>query len=66
MVESFAGRVLYNATKAYSLQLGKGEGYRYLKPVIALTITDFIMFAEHNMVTSHFQLRQKITNISYV
>ncbi|NEO41160.1 MAG: Rpn family recombination-promoting nuclease/putative transposase [Moorea sp. SIOASIH] len=65
-VESFARRVLYNATKAYCLQLGKGEGYRYLKPVIALTITDFVMFPEHNQVISNFKLREETTNINYI
>ncbi|NET66352.1 MAG: Rpn family recombination-promoting nuclease/putative transposase [Moorea sp. SIO1G6] len=65
-VESFARRVLYNAAKAYSLQLGQGEGYRSLKPVIALTITDFIMFPENNQVINHFEFREKSTNISYV
>ncbi|HBK65000.1 MAG TPA: transposase, partial [Cyanobacteria bacterium UBA11166] len=40
-VESFEKRILYNAAKAYSVQLQIGEDYSLLNPVIALTITDF-------------------------
>ncbi len=40
-VAAFDKRVLYNAAKVYSTQLKSGEGYSKLKPVIALTITDF-------------------------
>ena len=42
--ESFEKRVLYNIAKNYSAQLNKGEDYNLLNPVIAITITDFIMF----------------------
>jgi hypothetical protein len=37
----FEKRVLYNAAEAFSIQLGVGENYTLLNPVIALTITDF-------------------------
>ncbi|MFN7714986.1 MAG: Rpn family recombination-promoting nuclease/putative transposase, partial [Pseudanabaenaceae cyanobacterium] len=40
-IEGFEKRILYNAAKAYSTQLGVGEDYNLLDPVIALTITDF-------------------------
>ncbi|MBE9117508.1 Rpn family recombination-promoting nuclease/putative transposase [Lusitaniella coriacea LEGE 07157] len=63
-VESFAKRILYNAAKAYSLQLNAGEGYRFLKPVIALTITDFIMFEESNSLISHFIFKEKDNNFT--
>ena len=43
-VEGFEKRILYNAAKAYSIQLETGENYNLLNPVIALTITDFTMF----------------------
>jgi len=39
-VQSFGKRVLFNAAKTYAFQLQRGQGYRYLKPVIALTLTD--------------------------
>jgi len=64
-VESFGKRILYNAAKAYSLQLQSGEGYRYLKPVIALTITDFIMFSESSQLISRFVFKEETSNLKY-
>ncbi len=58
-VEGFEKRILYNAAKAYSIQLGTGEDYCLLNPVIALTITDFKMFDEWETVTSRFVLKEK-------
>jgi predicted transposase/invertase (TIGR01784 family) len=58
-VEGFEKRILYNAAKAYSIQLQKGEGYTMLKPVIALTITDFEMFKNQQDIISHFVLKDK-------
>ncbi len=57
-VSSFAKRVIYNAAKTYATQLGKGEGYSKLKPVLALTITDFEMFENDEDVISHFVFKQ--------
>ncbi len=64
-VESFTKRVLYNAAKTYSLQLTSGQGYRDLKPVIALTITDFRMFSEFEEIISRFRFKETKTNIDY-
>ncbi|MEG4854946.1 Rpn family recombination-promoting nuclease/putative transposase [Microcoleus sp. B5-D4] len=58
-VQSFGKRVLFNATKTYAFQLQAGEGYRMLKPVIALTITDFEMFANRDKLISRFVYREK-------
>ncbi len=58
-VQSFGKRVLFNAAKTYSFQLQAGEGYRMLKPVIALTLTDFEMFADHESMISRFVYREK-------
>ena len=58
-VESFAKRVVYNTAKTYSTQLIRGEGYFKLKPVIALTITDFEMFDNDREVISHFVFKEK-------
>ncbi|MGB0560389.1 MAG: Rpn family recombination-promoting nuclease/putative transposase [Spirulinaceae cyanobacterium] len=58
-IESFEKRVLYNTAKAYALQLGKGEDYKKLFPVVALTITDFVMFPEFAKVISRFVLRER-------
>lgn len=56
-VEGFEKRVLYNACKAYVNQLGKGDAYNTLTEVVAVTITDFIMFPDLNRVISRFRLR---------
>ncbi|MEM8641032.1 MAG: Rpn family recombination-promoting nuclease/putative transposase [Cyanobacteria bacterium P01_G01_bin.54] len=58
-IESFEKRILYNTAKAYSMQLGKGEDYEQLFPVVALTITDFVMFPELEKVVSHFVLQER-------
>jgi predicted transposase/invertase (TIGR01784 family) len=58
-VQSFGKRVLFNAAKTYAFQLQAGEGYRMLKPVIALTITDFEMFANRDKLISRFVYREK-------
>jgi len=57
-VAAFDKRVLYNAAKTYATQLKSGEGYWKLKPVIALTITDFVMFENQDRVISHFVFKE--------
>ena len=64
-VQSFGKRVLYNAAKTYAFQLQAREGYRMLKPVIALTITDFEMFANSANLISRFVYKQVNTNLRY-
>ncbi len=64
-VESFGQRVLYNAAKTYAFQLQKGEGYRMLKPVIALTLTDFEMFENSDKLISRFVYKEENTNLTY-
>ncbi len=64
-VEGFEKRILYNAAKAYSIQLGQGEKYTTLNPVIALTITDFEMFSEFDAVISRFVLKEKEFLVDY-
>jgi len=56
-VEGFEQRILYNACKAYAGQLDSGEGYHTLTDVIAITITDFVMFNELTDMVSSFKLR---------
>ncbi len=58
-VLGFEKRVLYNAAKAFSIQLGVGEDYTLLNPVIALTITDFEMFPGHDRIISRYRLKEK-------
>jgi predicted transposase/invertase (TIGR01784 family) len=64
-VEGFEKRILYNAAKAYSIQLGTGDKYAVLNPVIALTITDFEMFSEFDAVISRFVLKEKEFLVDY-
>lgn len=65
-VESFAKRVVYNTAKTYSTQLIRGQGYFKLKPVIALTITDFEMFNNDPEIISHFVFKEKKRLFDYV
>jgi predicted transposase/invertase (TIGR01784 family) len=64
-VEGFEKRILFNAAKEYSNQLNAGEHHAMLSPVIALTITDFILFKDaicgvaFDKVISYFKLREK-------
>ena len=64
-VEGFEKRILYNAAKAYSIQLNAGEAYSGLNPVIALTITDFRMFEEIESPISRFALKEKDCLVNY-
>ncbi|OKH38614.1 transposase [[Phormidium ambiguum] IAM M-71] len=64
-VEGFEKRILYNAAKAYSIQLDSGENYNLLNPVIALTITDFEMFTNWDKVISRFALKEQDYLVDY-
>lgn len=50
-------RILYNACKAYIGQIASAEDYSKLVEVIAITITDFVMFRELAGITGTFRLR---------
>ena len=63
--EAFQQRILYNLCKTYGNQLGKGERYSYLNPVIALTITDFVMFPTTEDVINRFHFQEETKHISY-
>ncbi|MDS4028600.1 MAG: Rpn family recombination-promoting nuclease/putative transposase [Candidatus Contendobacter sp.] len=58
-VEGFEKRILYNAAKTYSNQLRSGEDYLDLHPVIALTLTDFVMFESYPGYLSRFVPRER-------
>ncbi|NJR21470.1 MAG: Rpn family recombination-promoting nuclease/putative transposase [Richelia sp. CSU_2_1] len=64
-VQSFGKRVFYNAAKTYALQLPAAAGYRMLKPVIALTITDFEMFPNRAEFISRFVYKEVKSNFTY-
>lgn len=61
-VEAFVQRVIYNTAKAYVNQLQRGQGYIFLKPVIAVTITDFVLFPDSESPLSRYQLREPDSN----
>lgn len=64
-VEGFEKRVLYNTAKAYSTQLLEGDAYKDLSPVVALTITDFVMFPDSSDLESTYVLKERKTSRDY-
>ncbi|WP_202219541.1 Rpn family recombination-promoting nuclease/putative transposase [Okeania sp. KiyG1] len=64
-VEAFEKRVIYNLAKAYGNQLDTGEGYRTLKPFIALTITDFVLFKEAKKMINKFRFKEEKDSFYY-
>ncbi|NEP50159.1 MAG: Rpn family recombination-promoting nuclease/putative transposase [Moorea sp. SIO3C2] len=64
-VPAFDKRVIYNLAKTYSNQLKSGQGYYKLKPVIALTITDFTMFEETDRYLTRFVFKEDQDNFIY-
>jgi len=64
-VEAFTKRVIYNAAKTYATQLKPREGYSKLNPLIALTITDFIMFENTEKFLTHFVFKELEENFEY-
>jgi predicted transposase/invertase (TIGR01784 family) len=44
-VDGFEKRTVYNASKAYVMQLPSGETYRDLAPVVGVTICDFVFWS---------------------
>ena len=53
--DSFKSRVLFNASKAYVRQLDKGEKYKSLKPVYALSIVNEV-FSDKSTYYHHYQV----------
>ncbi|CAK0752333.1 transposase [uncultured Gammaproteobacteria bacterium] len=53
----FEKRILFNACKAYVGQIASAEDYRNLVEVIAITITDFVMFPDLAGIIGSFRLR---------
>lgn len=64
-VEDFEKRVFYNFSKAYVNQLDKGEKYSLLQPVIALTITDFVLFKNTEQIITRFTWKEEKESFSY-
>ncbi|NEP45575.1 MAG: Rpn family recombination-promoting nuclease/putative transposase [Okeania sp. SIO2H7] len=64
-VKGFEKRVVYNAAKVYSNQLKTGEKYPNFRPVIALTIVDFLMFKDQEKLITDFVLKDRVDNFEY-
>lgn len=62
---AFDKRVAYNLSKTYANQLDRGERYHLLNPVIAVTITDFIMFRETEKVVTKFVFKEEEESFEY-
>ncbi|MEO5340564.1 MAG: Rpn family recombination-promoting nuclease/putative transposase [Magnetococcus sp. MYC-9] len=65
-VAAFLKRIQYNAAKAYAHQIERGEDYPRLNQVIAITITDFILFDGFDHCVSRHESRETITGHSYL
>ncbi|MEQ8999658.1 MAG: Rpn family recombination-promoting nuclease/putative transposase [Coleofasciculus sp. B1-GNL1-01] len=64
-VEAFEKRVIYNTAKAYANQLDMGEKYTTLRPFIALTITDFLLFKNSTQMINRFRLKEEKQLFNY-
>ncbi|MEI8395916.1 MAG: Rpn family recombination-promoting nuclease/putative transposase [Rhodospirillaceae bacterium] len=53
----FEKRILFNACKAYVGQIASAAEYRNLVEVIAITITDFVMYPDLSGIVGSFRLR---------
>ncbi|NES08177.1 MAG: Rpn family recombination-promoting nuclease/putative transposase [Okeania sp. SIO2F4] len=62
---AFDKRVAYNLSKTYANQLERGERYHLLNPVIAVTITDFVMFKDTEKVVTKFVFKEEDESFEY-
>ncbi|MBF0109204.1 MAG: Rpn family recombination-promoting nuclease/putative transposase [Magnetococcales bacterium] len=65
-VDGFLKRIQYNGAKAYTQQIAKGEHYPSLNQVIAITITDFVLFPDFDHCVSCHQSHETITGNTYL
>ena len=64
-VEDFEKREIYNLAKAYGNQLDVGQGYMMLKPFIALTIADFVLFEKIDKMITKFKFKEETELFNY-
>ena len=64
-LKAFEKRVVYNLAKAYGNQLGKGEKYPTLRPYVALTITDFVLFEDKPQMINKFRFKEDTLLFNY-
>lgn len=65
-VAAFLKRIQYNAAKAYVHQIESGEDYPRLNQVIAITITDFVLFQGFDHCVSRHESRESLTGNVYL
>ncbi len=65
-VAAFLKRIRYNSAKAYANQISRGEDYPNLKQIIAVTITDFILFDSFEHCASVHESREMISGQSHL
>ncbi|MFV0366735.1 MAG: Rpn family recombination-promoting nuclease/putative transposase, partial [Mangrovibacterium sp.] len=54
--QAFMARVVFNASKAYVKQLGRGKGYESLQPVYALNLVDEIYIPDSEEFYHHYRM----------
>ncbi|MEQ8540211.1 MAG: Rpn family recombination-promoting nuclease/putative transposase [Coleofasciculus sp. D1-CHI-01] len=64
-IAAFHKRGIYNLCKAYANQLTSKDYYLEITPVIAVTITDFILFKESHKCIHHFVFKDKESSSEY-
>ena len=62
---AFSKRIIYNLSKAYANQLKIAENYPKLRPAIAVTIVDFVLFKDAEEVISQFVFQEKNKKVEY-
>ena len=61
----FSKRIMYNLTKAYANQLSVAERYLSLRPAIAVTIVDFVLFKGYEKVITKFVFQEEEEDLNY-
>ena len=64
-MSGFSKRIIYNLTKAYVTQLKVAEDYLKLKPAIAVTIVDFVLFKDSEKVITKFTFQEEEKDLKY-
>ncbi len=65
-VQAFEKRIIYNASKAYVNQLGRGESYPQLNQVIAINILDFVLFDDIQSYHTKHLIKEDISSNCYL
>ncbi|MBF0623616.1 MAG: Rpn family recombination-promoting nuclease/putative transposase [Magnetococcales bacterium] len=63
-VAAFLKRIQYNAAKTYVHQIERGDDYPQLNQVIAITISDFVVFEQFGHWVSRHEYRETVSGAS--